>query len=79
MTTRIPETSNKKTIKPLSVARGWWIFLRKTHPLEILLLLILPSPSWPFYFLYKEDIKIKYKKILKRCKKHKDQQSYTTP
>ena len=53
--------------------------MKQLHPLEIIILLILPSPSWPFYFLYKEDIKIKYKKISKKCKKHKDQQSYTTP
>jgi hypothetical protein len=75
---RIPEMLNRKPINPITATKGWWIFLKKMHPLEILLLLILPSPSWPFYFLYKEDIKIKYKKILKRCKKHKDQQSYTT-
>ncbi len=75
---RIPEMLNRKPINPITATKGWWIFLKKMHPLEILLLLILPSPSWPFYFLYKEDIKIKYKKTLKRCKKHKDQQSYTT-
>jgi len=59
--------------------KGWMVFLRKMHPFEILILLILPSPSWPFYFLYKEDIKFKYKQISNKCKKHKDQQSYTTP
>ena len=79
METRIREMLNKKPIKPTPVTNGWWIFLRKLHPLEIIILLILPSPSWQFYFLYKEDIKIKYKKISKKCKKHKDQQSYTTP
>ena len=64
--------------KKATVPNGWWIFLRKLHPAEILILLILPSPSWPFYFLYKEDIKIKYQKITKKCKKHKDQRNYTT-
>lgn len=58
------ENLNKKMKTP----SGWLIFLKNLHPIEIFILIILPSPSWPFYFMYKDDIKNKYIKINKKCK-----------
>lgn len=57
---KISETLNK--------SKEWVSAIKKLHPAEIIILLILPSPSWPFYFIYKNEAIIKYKKISDRCK-----------
>jgi hypothetical protein len=47
------------------------VFIRKSNKLEIIALLILPSPLWPIYFVYRESIKMRVRKIISNARKHK--------
>jgi hypothetical protein len=49
------------------------VFIRRTNKLELITLLILPSPIWPLYFIYRETIKGKLRKIITDARKHKQQ------
>jgi hypothetical protein len=49
------------------------VFIRRTNKLELITLLILPSPIWPLYFIYGETIKGKLRKIITDARKHKQQ------
>lgn len=61
-------------IKNLRIVKGITmlsVFIRKSNKLEIIALLILPSPLWPIYFVYRESIKMRVRKIISNARKHK--------
>jgi hypothetical protein len=61
-------------IKNLRVIRGIRIlnvFIRRSNKLELIALLILPSPLWPIYFVYGESIRRSVRKIISNARKRK--------
>lgn len=47
------------------------IFIKRTNKSDLITLLILPSPIWPFYFMYKNEIKRKLRNIISNARKRK--------
>ncbi len=73
MTMMIPMHTDNR-IKNLRIVKGITmlsVFIRKSNKLEIIALLILPSPLWPIYFVYRESIKMRVRKIISNARKHK--------
>jgi len=65
---------NIKNIKNLRIIKGIRIlnvFIRRSNKLELIALLILPSPLWPIYFVYRESINSGVRKIISNARKHK--------
>jgi hypothetical protein len=61
-------------IKNLRVVKGIRIlnaFIRRSNKLELIALLILPSPLWPIYFVYRENIRRSVRKIISNARKRK--------
>ena len=71
MTTHTHINKRIDDIRKSRSARMLKIFVRRTDKIDLITLLILPSPIWPFYFMYRDELKRKLRNIKSNERKRK--------